>query len=93
MLFAQLGRWWDDRDEIDLVGLWRSEVVLVGECKWTTATVGDRELFVLQRKAQKLPLKQSPLWVLASRSGFDGAVRRRAAAGELLLIEPDGMFG
>ncbi len=90
--FTHLGRWWDNQDEIDLVGLWQDEIRLVGECKWTAAPVDERVLASLQRKAAKLDLERPPLWVLASRSGFDDALRRRAEHGEILLIEPDDLF-
>lgn len=33
-LFSQLGRWWDGKDEIDMVGLMNGRATLVGECKW-----------------------------------------------------------
>jgi hypothetical protein len=49
--FAQLGRWWDGRDELDLVGLWRGKVMLAGECKWTAAPVDERILAALQEKS------------------------------------------
>ena len=90
--FTQLGRWWDGKDEIDLVGLWRDRVTLVGECKWAAARVDSSMLAALQRKAAKLPLEGEPLWVLASRSGFDLALRERASRGEVLLITPDSLF-
>ncbi len=90
--FARLGPWWDGKDEIDLVGLWQNEVTLVGECKWTGSPVGPEVLAYLQRKAAKLPTTERPLWVLASRSGFDPALRRRAERDHLLLVEPADLF-
>ena len=90
--FAQLGRWWNGADEIDLVGLWRGRVTLVGECKWTAAAVDEGVLAALQQKAQKLPLGERPLWVLAARFGFTPALRRRAARGDLLLLTPADLF-
>jgi len=56
------------------------------------APVDEHALFAPQRKAHKLPLDEPPLWILASRSGFVPALRRRAERGELLLIEPAEMF-
>lgn len=88
---TQLGRWWDGKDEIDLVGLAYGDVALVGECKWTNAPVGIEVFDNLRRKALKLPA-DTPLWVLASRSGFTPAIRERAKHGDLLLIEPDDLF-
>lgn len=90
---AQLGRWWDNADEVDLVGLWRDRAVLVGECKWTNAPVGEGVLADLQRKASKLPLADAPRWLLASRTGFTAGLRRAAAArDDLLLVEPPDLF-
>jgi uncharacterized protein len=91
-LFTHLGRWWDGQIEIDLVGLLENRAVLVGECKWTAAPVGERVLTELRSKAAKLPLADAPLWVLASRSGFEPALRRRAEAGDILLIEPADLY-
>jgi AAA+ ATPase superfamily predicted ATPase len=90
--FAQLGRWWDAQDEIDLVGLWNGKAVLVGECKWSNTQVGEGVLTQLQAKAGKLPLADSPTWLLASRSGFDRRLRERAEHGEVLLLQPDTLF-
>jgi len=89
---AQLGRWWNGQDEIDLVGMWAGRVTLVGECKWTASPVDADALFTLQRKAAKLPVEQPPLWVLASRSGFHPVLRERAQAGDVLLLTPNDLY-
>ena len=50
-------------------------------------------LAALQQKARKLPLASTPLWVLASRSGFTPALCRQAAGrDDLLLLEPATLF-
>jgi len=90
--FSQLGRWWDGKDEIDLVGLWRGKPMVVGECKWSATPIDMGVLAGLKRKAAKLPMRGEPLWVLASRSGFDQEVEDLAAAGGILLVSPSGMF-
>lgn len=90
--FAQLGRWWDGHDEIDLVGLWHARVTLVGECKWTSSPVDEEVLASLGRKARTLPLEEPLLWVLASRSGFSRRLQERAARDNLLLLTPDDLF-
>lgn len=90
---ANLGRWWDAHQEIDVVGMWRSEVTLVGECKWSNATMGSRELKQLQEKAAALPLAKEPCWCLFSRSGFSPELRQRAGRdSQLLLVEPKELF-
>ncbi len=91
--FAQLGRYWDGQDEIDMVGLWRGRATVIGECKWTSKPVDSHDLSLLERKARKLDADRSPLWVLASRSGFTPDLRRRSAGGSVLLIEPADLFG
>ena len=91
--FGELGRWWDGKNEIDLVATWEDKVVLAGECKWTAEPVGERVFVELRRKAAKLQLVERPLWVLSSRSGFDPVVRTRAGHGDLLLVGPEDLFG
>ena len=88
--FAQFGRWWNGKVDLVLAGLRRGRVTLVGERTWTTAPVDERILAAPQRTAHRPPI-ETPLWVLASRSGFERA-RRRAALGGLLLLTPAEMF-
>jgi hypothetical protein len=90
--FSHLGRWWDPKDEIDLVGLWRGKASLVGECKWSSTPVDLGVLNGLKQKAVKLPMRGEPLWVLASRSGFEPQLQDLAAGGRVLLITPGEMF-
>jgi AAA+ ATPase superfamily predicted ATPase len=90
--FHALGRWWDGQTEIDIIGLYDGQVVLAGECKWTTSPMRLQVLQDLETKARQLPLAERPLWVLASRSGFEPALRRRAEHGDVLLIEPDDLY-
>lgn len=90
---THLGRWWDNTDAIDLVGHWQGDVRLVGECKWTNEPVGETTLVELQRKAAKLSLRQLPIWVLASRSGFTPELRQLATTrADLALITPDRLY-
>ncbi|MDQ3548081.1 MAG: hypothetical protein M3439_04600, partial [Chloroflexota bacterium] len=63
-----------------------------GECKWTSAPVGMDMVYQLRRKTIGLEVRDPVQWVLASRSGFEPEVRRRAEQGDLLLIEPDNLF-
>ncbi|MDQ3548320.1 MAG: ATP-binding protein [Chloroflexota bacterium] len=91
-LFSVLGRWWDGNDEIDMVGMLDGAITIVGECKWSVTPVDIRVFDNLRRKMHKLDATANPFWVLASRSGFEPEVRRRAEQGDLLLIEPDYLF-
>ena len=64
----------------------------LGECKWTSSPIDMDVLMALQAKARKLTLDDSPLWVLASRSGFRPALHRRAEEGNLLLLTPADLY-
>jgi len=90
--FSHLGRWWDNRAEIDAVGLWNGRVVLVGECKWTSEPMDVGDLEALRRAAYQLSADEPALWVLASRSGFRPALRDRAQREPLLLLEPGDLY-
>lgn len=51
-----IGRWWrDERAEIDVLGMTGDQVSLLGECRWQTGPVGNRELLELQRKIAHVP--------------------------------------
>lgn len=51
-----VGRWWrDERVEIDVLGMIGDRTALLGECRWQTGPVGNRELLELQRKIAHVP--------------------------------------
>lgn len=94
---SRVGRWWGNSvdtlrraglrssEEIDIVGLARGRVTLVGEAKWTTAPLGPRVLRDLEQ--YKVPaLRQAGFklapnirTVLYCKSGFTQSLRARAA--------------
>ncbi len=104
---SRVGAWWGPAlnelrasgertaEEIDVVGVARGRVSLVGECKWTAKPVSVYLLAEIERF--KLPAlvqsgaklaKDGPLIVLFSRSGFTAGLRRLAASREdLRLVE------
>ena len=68
----KVGRWWNTREEIDLVVLGVEQAILV-ECKWSSQAVGTNVLADLERKASllKLELGQRKVqFALCSRSGY-----------------------
>lgn len=86
-----VGRWWDDREEIDLVAF-GDDHILLAECKWSTRPVGADVLEELNRKAQALLRRGT--WprvhhVLFSRSGFAPSLESRAAAEGISLVDLD----
>lgn len=62
-------------------------------CKWSSSPVGERVLTDLRRKAEKLPLSESVQWVVASRSGFERALHERAQTENVLLLNPQDLYG
>lgn len=86
---SRVGSWWGpalhdlrakherETDEIDVVGLQRGRISILGECKWTSRPVSTSLLGEIER--YKLPAllqsglktsKEGPLIVLFARSGF-----------------------
>jgi uncharacterized protein len=103
---TRVGAWWGNAvneqrrtkarltEEVDVVGLTRSVVTVVGECKWTK---GQMELAVLEDlDAYKVPAmreakirfaKDGPHTVLFSRSGFSDRLEQAAQRrGNVTLI-------
>jgi len=90
--FDRLGRWWDNHEEIDIVGLdnERGEI-LYGECKYHKKPV-DTDVFIsLLRKAERVPrMKESQRerFILFSVSGYTEQLKRMAASrNDLILYE------
>ncbi len=88
------GRWWGivevekgkfEQREIDLV-LETDTHLYVGECKWSSSKVGQKELVWLQQSASKLRTKKKVQWVLFSKSGFN-----ISESTDVLLFGPDSI--
>jgi AAA+ ATPase superfamily predicted ATPase len=106
---SRVGSWWgnalnelrrDGRrqsEEIDVVGLRRGVVAVVGECKWTGRRLGARVLGDLEtyklpamRQAKVRLASDGPLIVLFSKSGFERDLIELAAGREdIRLVELD----
>ena len=105
-LATKVGEWWGNAlnelrrdgartsEQIDVVGLRRGAVVLVGECKWTSRPLGldvlsDLEKFKIPAMHQaRVRWSSSVLIVLFSRSGFSDALMRLAEEREDLHLVP-----
>lgn len=67
-----IGRWWDNRDEINLVILGDDMAELV-DCKWSNQPIGTNHLVDLERKAELMRPNLSAnqmIFGLCSQSGF-----------------------
>lgn len=108
---SKVGRWWGNAvnslrrsgertsEEIDIVGLARSRVSVVGEVKWTSKPLGpailrDLEEFKLPALTQSgFKLAGKVTTVLFSKSGYTAALRGRADVDEhLVLVDVENML-
>jgi AAA+ ATPase superfamily predicted ATPase len=85
---ANLGRWWDGRNEIDIVALDGKGSVLFCECKWTARKVGINMLRELEGKAALFPETSSRYYGFFSKSGFTPEMEDLARSrGDILLFD------
>lgn len=97
--FTELGPWWDDHVEIDIVALDGNRAVLAGSCKWTNAPMTTRELYDLRAAVTHAGESLNPgpnLWyILFSREGFEPALRAIATdpANRVVLLAVGELFG
>lgn len=69
---ANVGGWWNAKEEIDLVALGETKALLA-ECKWTHKSVGTNILAELEKKAEGIMPElegRNLMFALCSRSGF-----------------------
>jgi len=66
-----IGRWWDGRDEIDIIAFSDKDSFLFCECKWAAKKVGTTIVNEIQNKAIKFPEAKYKYFGFFSRSGFD----------------------
>ncbi|MPY98119.1 MAG: hypothetical protein GEU97_08975 [Actinophytocola sp.] len=101
---TRIGRWWGraedalrrsgerSSEEIDIVGMTRNRVTLIGEVKWTNRPLGPKVVHELER--YRLPaLRQAgykvdrePHIVLYSKAGFSMSLRDRARSDDSLHL-------
>ena len=73
---SELGVWWRENDELEIVGLDAGQVVLVAEAKWTNEPVGMDVLRNLRRRVVLLPrVAADHQMALFAKEDFTDAVR------------------
>lgn len=91
--FSKIGRWWDGRDEVDIVALDpNGDNIIFGECKFWTEPVGLNVLRGLESKPGSIPWRQDrrrEWYVLFSASGFTEELRNIAEGRPDLLLVDD----
>jgi hypothetical protein len=88
-----VGRWWkDETAEIDVLGVAADGPVLIGECRWQTRLITERDLADLRRKTTYLPSSTSGATTYAfwSRGGADPALTRHP---DVRTFVPSDMLG
>lgn len=88
----KIGRYWDNTDEIDIVGTNEIEKAIVfGECKYLNKPVGTDIYIKLKEKAKKVTWnkdKRKEFYVIFSKSGFSDELMAlsKEKSTELMLI-------
>lgn len=91
--FERVGRYWDNAQEIDVVGYGSSEKkIIFGECKWSEKPVGTNIYEELKEKAAKVEWNKDDrkeYYILFSKSGFTPDMKQLAKKNGLFLVEKD----
>ncbi|MDZ7832675.1 MAG: ATP-binding protein [Desulfobacterales bacterium] len=66
---TKIGRWWTNKQEIDLVAIGDKKVACI-ECKWREQPVGYDVYADLKAKSADVGYAAEPLYVLFSKNGF-----------------------
>ena len=74
-----------EQREIDIIVETETHLY-VGECKWSSSKMGQKELAWLRQSASKLKTKKNIRWVLFSKSGFS-----ISESNDVLLFDPSKM--
>ena len=82
----KIGRWWNNREEIDMVAVGEKEMLL-GECKWWEEQVGINVLEDLKRKSASVETGGKELYfALFSKQGFTAELGQAAKKEENILL-------
>ncbi|NLG35404.1 MAG: ATP-binding protein [Lentisphaerae bacterium] len=93
---VKVGRFWDRTMEIDVAAVnEKGDVVLAGECKWTSKPVGKDVIQALQGKVAKAwPERHRAVGLMVcSSGGFTADARRLAAQAGMVLIGCEEVAG
>lgn len=66
---VQIGRYWDDDTQIDLIGKTKSDKIIVGSCKYINKKLNRNELNKLKDLANNLKIDVD-IFVIFSKNGF-----------------------
>ncbi|MBL7075150.1 ATP-binding protein [candidate division KSB1 bacterium] len=83
-----MGRWWNGKDEVDIVALDDEGSFMFCECKWTAKKIGVGLLAELRRKADKFSRVTRRYFVFFSKSGFSNELEDLSRKREDVLLFP-----
>ncbi|WP_461205033.1 ATP-binding protein [Clostridium sp. DL1XJH146] len=70
--FSKIGRWWNKKDEIDVVAFDNKGNGIFGECKWKNSNMGVKDLNSLKEKSTSVKGNYTnKYYYLFSKSGFN----------------------
>ena len=88
--FNKLGRWWNNNEEIDIVGINSGgDEIVFGECKYQSKPVDVGVFELLHRKKESVPWNKDnrkEQFILFSISGFTERLRDIAASRDDLIL-------
>lgn len=84
-----VGKHWIEAGDVDVVGVAAGKMVIAGSAKWSRAFVKPADLADLRRDVARIDPAASPILILFSRSGFDGALRSEP---NVRLVGPPDLF-
>ncbi len=95
--FEKVGRWWDNNNEIDIVGLNNdSRKIIFCECKWSNKKIGTNILMDLVRKSETVDWnkdKRSEYFALFSKSGYtEDLIKNADEMGNVFLFLQDKLI-
>ena len=90
----ELGSWWsrDGQVEVDVVGVSRGRYAFLGSCKWRRTTGGGVLDELRDAQAALGGRAATARLAIFARTGFDAALRGRAADEDVLLVTAADLF-
>jgi len=71
-----IGRWWNGKEEIDIIASDGKRAIIFCECKWSGKKIGLNILENLEKKAQLFPEPQEKYFGFFSKSGFSDQLKQ-----------------
>lgn len=90
--FQYIGRWWNDKNEIDIVGFnQETKEIIFGEVKWSNKPIGTNIFFELEKKTGDVEWNNNDRkesFILFSKSGFTDEMKKLAKERKnIVLVE------